>query len=125
MTLYTGIFEPEFGDDCSFVVVLGRFSCNKLRKFQRQAAIIITDSSYDTLNRLLVRKHGWKTTEELHACESNKMVFHSLHRLAPYCLCDSIIHNSKCTSYVQRKSDTDGLIFWEASLLIIFGMRTA
>ena len=107
MTLYTGIVEPQFRYCCSVWGCGGSTELNQLQKLQNRAARIITNSSFDTPSRPLIDQLGWKTIEQLIVSESQTMVFKSLHELAPQYLCDLFTRNSKCSSYVQRNSETD------------------
>ena len=93
-TIYTGIFEPHFRYCCSIWSCAGSTELNQLQKLQNRAARIITNSSFDTPSRPLIDQLGWKTIEQLIACESKTVVFKSLHELAY--LCDLFTRNSKC-----------------------------
>ena len=56
---------------------------NHLQKLQNRAARILKNSSFDAPGIPLVRRLGWKTTEEPIAHESELMVLKSIHGLAP------------------------------------------
>ena len=85
--LYTGIVEPHFRYCCSVWDCAGSTELNQLQKLQNRAARILTNSSFDTPSRPLIDQLGWKTIEQLVASESKRMVFKSLHELAPQYLC--------------------------------------
>ena len=105
-TLCTGIVEPHFRYCCSVWGGAGSTEINQLRKLQKRAARIITNSSFDAPCRPLIELLGWKTVDELIAGESRTMVFKSLNELAP-CLCDLFTRNSLCSFYSLRNTGTD------------------
>ena len=61
---------------------------SQLQKLQKGAARIMTNSSFDALNRPLIEVLGWETVDELITGESETMVLKSLNKLAPQYLCD-------------------------------------
>ena len=106
-TLYTGIVEPHFGYCCSVWGCAGSSEINQLRKLQKRAARIITNSSFDAPSRSLIEKLGWKTVDQLISSESKTMVFKSLNELAPQYLCDLFTRKSLYSSYSLRNTGTD------------------
>ena len=72
--LYTGIVEPHFQYCCSVLGCCGSSEINQLQKLKNRAARIITNSSFDTPNRPLVERLGWRTIEQLISNESKTVV---------------------------------------------------
>ena len=103
-TMYTGIVEPHFRYCCSVWGSCGVIEINQLQKLQNRAARIV--SSFDTPGQPLIKRLGWKTTDELVASESYVMFFISLHELAPQCMCDLFTKTSQLTSRNLRNTST-------------------
>ena len=78
-----------------------------MQKLQNHAAMMITNSSFDTPSRPLIKGLGWKTVEELASGESKTMAFKSLDELAPQYLCNLFTQNSSCSSYSLRDTGSD------------------
>ena len=106
-TLYTGIVEPHFRYCCFVWGCAGSSEINQLRKLQKRAARIITNSSFDAPSRRLIEKLGWKTVDQLISSESRTMVFKSLNELAPQYLCDLFTRKSLYSSYSLCNTGTD------------------
>ena len=70
-------------------------------------ARIITNSSFDTLSRLLIAELGCQNIEELIGNESKTMVSKSLNDLAPQCLCNQFTKSSACSSLNLQNTETD------------------
>ena len=81
-TLYTGMIEPHFRYCCSVWGYAGLTKINQLQTLQNRVARLITNSSFDTPGRPLIRELGLRTTDELVSRESMTMVFKSLNGLA-------------------------------------------
>ena len=77
-TLYTSIVEPHSRYCCSVWGCCGITQINQLQKLQNRTARIITNSSFDTPSRPLIKQLGWKTIAQLIDIESKTKVFKSL-----------------------------------------------
>ena len=68
---------------------------------------LITNSSFDTPGRPLIRERRWKTINELVSGESVTMVFMSLNGLAPHYISDLFALKSICSSHGLPNTGTD------------------
>ena len=106
-TLYTGIVKPHFRYCYSVWGCAGLNKINRLQKLQNRVARLITNSSFDTPGRPLIRELGWKIIDELVSGESVTMVFKSLNGLAPQYMSDLFTRNYICSSHSLRNTGND------------------
>ena len=106
-TLYSGIVEPHFRYCCSVWGCCGTTDINQLQKLQNRAAIIVTNSSFDSPSGPLIRSLGWKTIRELVNEESRSVVYKSLNGLAPQYMRNLFTRNSTSNSRSLRNTATD------------------
>ena len=71
------------------------------------SARITTNNSFDAPGIPLVRRFGWKTSEELIAHESELVIFKSIHGLALQYMSDLFTKISQLTSHNLRNIATD------------------
>ena len=64
-TLYTGVVKPHFQYCCFVWGCCGSAEINQLQKLQNRATRIVTNSSFDTQSRPLIKELGWNTIEKL------------------------------------------------------------
>ena len=106
-SMYKGIVEPHFNYRCSVWGSCGTTRLNKLQKLQSRAAIIVTDSEFDTLAAPLIQNLGWPTIRQLIHRETSTMTYKCLNLLAPAYLSGCFSKLSDSHTRFLRNSGTD------------------